>query len=120
MKDRDTKIVNGILTEGFEFKGVHYRPISARSLLFLEKVKSPYYFGGDQLRGLLDFLFISSKETKDILKAFNDDWDEAIMNFAEEFTMDDPTKLGNIVNEQGDDAASAVVEVREKASDKKK
>jgi hypothetical protein len=120
MKDRDTKIVNGILTEGFEFKGIHYRPISARSLILLEKVKSPYYLGGDQVRGLLDFLFISSKETKDILKAFNDDWDVAIMDFAEEFTMEDLSELSKIVNDQGDDAAAAVVEVREKASDKKK
>jgi hypothetical protein len=120
MKDRDTKIVNGILSEGFEFKGVHYRPISARSLLFLEKVKSPYYLGGDQLRGLLDFLFISSKETKDILKACNTDWDEAIMEFAEQFSMDDLAELGKIVDNENDEAASAVVEVREKAGDKKK
>jgi hypothetical protein len=120
MKNRDEKIVNGILSNGFEFKGVHYRPISARSLLFLEKVKSPYYVGGDQLRGLLDFLFISSKESKDILKAINTDWDEAIMEFADEFSMEDLTELSKIVGDQGDDAASAVVEVREKASDKKK
>lgn len=120
MKNRDEQIVNGILSAGFEFKGVAYRPISARSLLFLQRVKSPYYVGGDQLRGLLDFLFISSKETKDILKACNTDWDEAIMDFAEQFTMDDLAELGNIVNEQNDNAASAVVEVRDKATDKKK
>lgn len=120
MKNRDEQILNGILSDGFEFKGVKYRPISARSLLFLEKVKSPYYIGGDQLRGLLDFLFISSKETKDILKACNTDWDEAIMEFAEQFSMEDLKELGEIVNAQGDDAAAAVIEVRNKATDKKK
>ena len=119
MKDRDTQIVNGILSEGFQFKGVHYRPISARSLLFLERVKSPYYVGGDQLRGLLDFLFISSKETKDILKAINTDWDEAIMEFAEGFSMDDLNELSKIVEEENDNAAAAVVEARDKGDKKK-
>jgi hypothetical protein len=88
--------------------------------LFLERVKSPYYVGGDQLRGLLDFLFISSKESREILKAINTDWDEAIMEFADGFSMEDLTELSKIVGEQGDDAASAVVEIREKATDKKK
>jgi hypothetical protein len=120
MKNRDEQIVNGILSNGFEFKGEKYRPISARSLLFLERVKSPYYVGGDQLRGLLDFLFISSKESREILKAINTDWDEAIMEFADGFSMEDLTELSKIVGEQGDDAASAVVEIREKATDKKK
>lgn len=118
---RDTQIVNGILSDGFEFKGMHFKPMSARILIMLEKAKSPFYFGGDQLRGLLDFLFISSQETRDVLKALNTDtFEEAVMEFAELFSPGDLQELSKIIEKQNEDSSSAVVEVREKDSGKKK
>lgn len=121
---RDNQRVNGILSNGFEFKGITFKPMSARILLQLEKAKSPFYHGGDHLRGLLDFLFIASNESREVLKALNGDtWEETIMDFADQFTADDLQELTAIVEEQNQDASAAVVKVKEKAqadSDKKK
>jgi hypothetical protein len=118
---RDSKIVNGFLNEGFEFKGVHYKPLSARTLLLLEKAKSPFYFGGDQLRGLLDWLFISSNESSVILNAIRDDeYDSLIMDFAETFSTEDIETLGELMNESNEDAASAIVDIKESKDTAKK
>lgn len=119
---RNTQRIAGILSEGFEFKGMNFKPMSARILLLLEKAKSPFYHGGDQLRGLLDVLFISSHESRAVLKALNEStWDETIMDFADQFSAEDLQDLAEIVEEQNDQASSAVVQVKEKAdADKKK
>jgi hypothetical protein len=119
MSKRENQIISGILNDGFEFKGIKFKPMSARILLLLEKVKSPFYVGGDQLRGLLDFLFIASKESRDVLKAINEGtWDETIMEYADSFTADDLQDLAELVEAQSEDASAAVVDVKSTAEKK--
>jgi hypothetical protein len=119
--NRDKRIVNGFLAAGFDFKGISYRPLTARTLLLLEKAGSPFYFGGDQLRGLLDLLFISSHDSREILAAINGEaFDEVILDYAETFSPDDLNELGQLVDRSNADAAAAVVEVKEKAGSPKK
>jgi len=119
METRDSKIVSGFLTQGFSFNGVHYKPISARTLLLLEKVSSPFYFGGNQLQGLIDFLYVSSHDSKEILSLINSgDWESSILDYAETFTSSDLEALGKLVDASNEDASAAIVEVREEAGSK--
>lgn len=122
MKDRDKKLVSGFLSQGFEFNGVTYKPLTARTLLLLEKANSPFFHGGGtQLKGLLDFLFVSSNDSKTVLNAINSEsWEETIMDFADSFTSEDLTNLGNMVNESNENVSAALVEVRETGTNKKK
>ncbi len=120
-KKRDARIVSGFLNEGFEFKGTNYKPLSTRTLLLLEQAKSPFYFGGNQLRGLLDWLYVSSKDSSEILRVIKEDsFDAAIMDFAEQFSALDIEELGNLMNESNEDAASAIVEIKGKTGSEKK
>jgi len=122
MKTREQKLVSGFLSNGFEFKGVNYRPLTARTLLLLEKAQSPFYHGGGtQLQGLLDFLFVSSNDSKKVLNAINSDsWEETLMEYAEGFTSQDLKDLGDMVNEQNETVSAALVEVRDTGNTKKK
>lgn len=113
-KDRNEQLINGFLANGFEFKGIKYKPIGARSLVLLEKCKSPYYYGGDRLRGILDVLYISSHESSDILPRMNNDtWEETIIDYAEGFTTQDLSDIGDLLNKQSEDAAAAIVEIKD-------
>ena len=122
MKDRDKHLVSGFLSQGFEFKGITYKPLTARTLLLLEKAQSPFFHGGgNQLQGLLDFLYVSSNDSKTVLNAINSDsWEEILMEYADNFTSQDLTDLGNMVNEQNENVSAALVEVRETGNTKKK
>ena len=120
-QDRNTKLVSGFLANGFDFKNTHYNPITARTLILLEKCKSPYYFGGDQLKGLLDVLYISSHDSKSILSSINnEEWEELIIDFADQFTPSDLEALGNLINTANEDASAAVVEIKDSEVTKKK
>lgn len=116
---RNDKLISGFLDSGFDFKGIHYNPISARTLLLLERCKSPYYFGGNQLRGLLDCLYICSHSSKEVLAVSPDDWEVMILDYADSFATEDLTELGDIVNKSNEDSAAAVVEVRNNDGKKK-
>lgn len=119
MKDRKEKIVSGFLDSGFSHKGIDYKPITARTLLLLERCQSPYYFGGNQLRGLLDVLYIGSHDSKTVLAAMNDSWEETILEYAENFTTEDLTSLGSIVNIANENCSASVVEARDDGTKKK-
>lgn len=117
---RDEKLIRGYLNNGFTFKGVHYKPLSARTLLLLERVQSPFYHGGNNLKGLIDFLYISSHDSADVLKLINDDTFEAVIyDFADTFSPEDLNDLGEIVSKQNEDIGAAMVEVRNDDSEKK-
>lgn len=114
--NRDQKLNAGFLQDGFEFKQVHYKPLTAQTLIILERVASPFFTGADQgVRGLLDFLFVSSRPAREILPLTRDadSWDLAVLSFAEGFTASDLEALGTLVAESNENVSAAVVEVRE-------
>src|SRR6188474_2003162 len=118
MKNRDEKVVSAITDGGLEYKGRTYQPLTTRTLLLLEKFKSPFYLGGDQLRGLMDYLFIASHDPKVINKLSPEQWEDEILDFAEGFTADDLTALGEMVKTANQDSSSTIVEVREESEKK--
>lgn len=101
------------LNEGFEFKGRRYKALTAQTLIILESVKSPFYTGEDKgVKGLLDFLFVSSREAREVL-ALTKDLDAfnlAVLDFASDFSAADLDELGKIVAEQNAAVAAVVVE----------
>lgn len=120
---RAESLVAGFLQSGFDFKGTSYKALTAQTLLILERVKSPFFTGEDQgVRGLLDFLFVSSHSAKEALPLMRDQdqWDLAILEFAEQFTAADLEELGALVSESNENIAAAVVEAREESGTKKK
>lgn len=110
--NRDEKILNAVTTEGFTYKGVTYKALTPRGLLLLEKHKSPFYIGGDPLKGLFDYLYICSQDPKEVTKIPVDKWDEVIYDFADTFSQDDLTELGNLTQEFNDLQSSTIVEVK--------
>ena len=123
MRTRDEKLTGGFLNAGFSFKNYEFKPLTAQTLLILEKVKSPFFTGeGSDMRGLLDYLLASSKETKELLPLTRDAdaWELAVMEFAGTFTQEDLEELGELVAGITEEATSAVVEVRDDATGTKK
>jgi len=119
---RDVSLVAGFLSDGFSFKGTHYKPLTAQTLLILERVKSPFFTGEDLgVRGLLDFLFVSSHSASDVLPLLKDAdaWELAILEFAAAFSAQDLEELGHLVAESNEQVAAAVVEAREEGTKKK-
>jgi hypothetical protein len=115
MRSRTDKQTASFLNTGFEFKGISYKALTAQTLLILERVKSPFFTGEDAgVRGLLDYLFATSQETRVLLPLARskDDWEMSVLEFAEQFTADDLEELGQIVSEASEEIASAVVEAK--------
>jgi len=111
------------LDEGFTFKGTHYRPLTARTLLLLEKAKSPFFTGEEAgARGLLDFLFVSSRPSADVLPLLRnaDDFDLAVLDFADQFTAVDLEELGRLVAEGNEHVAASIVEAEPEKGARKK
>ncbi len=119
---REEKQVRGFLNEGFTYKDTYFRPMTTRTLLILENVKSPYFSGGDQIRGMMEFLFISSTDSKEIIKLIREDnFDAAVLDFSEQYEVSDVEHLANLMQTNNEDASSALVEIIEEVSpDKKK
>jgi hypothetical protein len=117
-KTREEKITESISTDGFTYKGVHYKSMTTRTLLLLEKYKSPFYYGGDQLKGLMDFLYIVSHDPKEVSKIPFEKWDEVIFDFADTLTAEDLKNLGEYAQNTNDVNSSTIVEVREEAKKK--
>jgi hypothetical protein len=115
---REEKIVNAITDSGFEYKGREYKPLTTRTLLILEKFKSTFYVGGDQLRGLMDYLYVACHDPKVINRFTTEQWEDGILDFAEEFSPEDLKTLSELVKTANDDSASTIVEVREESEKK--
>jgi len=116
--NREEKITDAVTNEGFHFKDIHYKPVTTRMLMLLEKFKSPYYVGGDQLKGLMDLLFICTSDLKLIQRYNSEEFDDAVYEFADNFTAEDLAALGKITKENEKIDTATIVEVR--ASDNKK
>jgi hypothetical protein len=111
------------LDDGFSFKGVTYRPLTARTLLLLERAKSPFFTGEDAgARGLLDFLFVSSRDSAAVLPLLreSDAWDLAVLDFADQFTAADLEELGRLVAEGNEHVAASIVEAQPEKGARKK
>ncbi len=119
---REEKQVRGFLNDGFTYKDTYFRPMTTRTLLLLERVKSPYYSGGDQIRGMMEFLFISSTDSKEIVKLItNDEFESAVLDFSEQYEVSDVEHLAKLIQSNSEDASSTLVEIIEEVShDKKK
>jgi len=118
-KSRDEKITHAVTTEGFEYKGVFYKTLSTRILMLLEKFKSPYYYGGDQLKGLMDYLYIASHDPKQVQRISFEEFDDIIFEFSDSLTAEDLANLGKIVQGISDESSSTVIEVKEDRNSKK-
>lgn len=110
--NRDEKIINAVSTEGFTYKGVMYKALTPRGLLILEKHKSPFYSGGNALKGLFDYLYVCSQDPKKVQSITLEDWDDTIYEYADSFTQDDLAELGRLSQEFNDLQASTIVEVK--------
>jgi hypothetical protein len=117
---REEKITEAIVQDGFQYKDRFYKSLSTRMLMLLEKFKSPYYFGGDQLKGLMDYLFIASSEPKTLQRLPIDEFDDLVYEYADSLVAEDLAKLGELAKAFNDNASSTVVEVREDSDSKKK
>lgn len=121
MKDRQELRSGAFLQAEFEFKGLTVKPITARTLLLLEKMKSPFYFGGEQLKGLIDVIYVCSRPASDVLRQINNNTiEEAIYDFADTFSAEDLNALNEIVTNTNNEVAATVVELVEGNSDEKK
>lgn len=118
-KKREEKIVDSISTEGFEYKNIRYKTLTTRMLLLMEKFKSPFYTGGDQLKGLMDYLYLGSGDLKKIQSMSKEEFDDAVYEFSDKFTALDLEELGRQVNSFVDNASATLVEVREGSDEKK-
>lgn len=119
MKTRDQKITDAITNDGFTYNDTFYRALSTRMLLLLEKFKSPFYTGGDQMRGLMDFLYIASGDLREIQRMTPSEFEDAVFEFADTLTTEDLNNLGKLSRSSNDDSASTVIQVKEDASGKK-
>jgi hypothetical protein len=111
------------LDDGFTFKGTQYRPLTARTLLLLERAKSPFFTGEEAgARGLLDFLFVSSRSSADVLPLMRDPdaWDLAVLDFADQFSAADLEELGRLVAEGNEHVATSIVEAQPEKGARKK
>ena len=112
---RDKHLTDGFLSQGFDYNGVHYKPLTAQSLLILQKVNSPIYTGErtDELwlQVVLEYMYVTSKPVKEILKA-TENWEETILEYADNFQQSDLIKIGEIINSVLEQTSSAIVETR--------
>lgn len=116
---RDKKITRGFLATGFSFNGMDFKPITGRSLAMLEMAGSPYFFGGGAMKALIDVLYVSHEDHREVMKVIKDgSFDEVTLDFAEKFTVEDLGELEAIVTANNEDAAAAIVEVREDSKKK--
>lgn len=120
---RDKQLTDGFLFSGFEYNGIHYKPLTAQSLLILQKVNSPIYTGINAselwLQTVLEYMFVTSKPIKELLKAIPN-WDECILEFADGFAHNDLLEIGKIINEILEQTSAAIVETRSEDTDEKK
>lgn len=110
--NRDEKVLNAVSTEGFTYKGITYKALTPRGLLLLEKHKSPFYVGGEALKGLFDYLYVCSQDPKKLVKISKEDWDDVIYEFADTFSQEDLTELGRLTQEFNELQASTIVEAK--------
>lgn len=113
MSKRKENIIESFDDGGFDFKGIHYKPMSLRTLRLLERVDSPFFNGESGISGIIDFLFISSHETKQVLSISKDEWEATMIDYSERFTLQDLEELTKIVNYKIEQSSDAIVEVRE-------
>ena len=114
MKDnREQQIVEAISEDGFTYKGVLYKSMTPRMLLLLEKFNSPFYYGGSQLRGLMDFLYIASNDPKEIARIPITEFEERVFEYSDTFTSEDLGNLGKLASEWNERNAATMVEVRD-------
>ena len=123
MKEKlEAKLTNGFLYEGFEHNGVEYKPLTARSMVFLAKIGSSIYTGqgddSDELTSILEYMFAVSKTTKELTQAM-DSWQETLFDYAEQFSPDDLLMIGEIISKDLDNSTAAIVEAREDIDEKK-
>lgn len=99
--------------EGFEFKGVKYRPMTAATLAVLETAESPFFTGdGGNISGLLDFLLVHSRPIAEMRKLSQDKEafaDESFTN-GEQFSTDDLQQLAILVSQENEMIAQVLVE----------
>ena len=109
--------MNAFIQNGFDYKGIHYKALSARTLSVLNKMNSQFFSGGgnDQIQGLMDFLFVSSKSNQEVISLlYSEDphaLECAILDYSETLTVQDIAKLTELVSKMNDDASSAIVEI---------
>lgn len=115
---REDKQRSSFLKSTFTYNGKTYKKMTARTLLYLEEVGST--FGDGSLRGLFEVLLISSTDNKIIDQYIADGvFDDKVMEFSEEFTMDDINELSGLINEDQENISASIVEVKESSDTKK-
>lgn len=115
---REDKQRSSFLKSTFTYNGKTYKKMTARTLLYLEEVGST--FGDGSLRGLFEVLLISSTDNKIIDQYITDGvFEDKVMEFSEEFTMDDINELSGLINEDHENISASIVEVKESSDTKK-
>jgi len=119
MSKRDEKITEAISLDGFEYKGQFYKAMTIASLLQLERLKSPYAVGGDQLRSLVDLLYMASHDVKEVRKMTIEQWDDVVSDYADTLTLTDLQDLGELIRNRNDVDAATIILPKEDTGKKK-
>jgi hypothetical protein len=114
---RQKRLDDGQAYEGFDFKGIHHKPLTAAALKFLQRINSPLYTSNfenyPEVDIVLEYLFATSSTPKELGEAANK-WDELQFEFANNYTvkdLSDPLIAESIVRDIGNQNA-ATIEVR--------
>lgn len=109
---------DSFFNEGFEYKGIRYRPISAGSMIQLEIAKSCFLTDNIGVRGIMDFLYVHG-EDKEIVRTIirrRDPgiFEDAVIDFAEQFSTNDLQELSKMIEEQANRVSENQVEPKKK------
>jgi len=85
----------------------------------LQRVKSPILEGKEDIQSINEYLFACSQPIEDVVAAFKNGWDEAVLIFADSFDLQDMPTIVKQIEADFKQIESANVEPIEKGKAKK-
>ena len=116
----DTKQAKAFNNTGFTFKGVKYKGFNLALLSILGEIESTFFTTQD-LRGVLDYLFIASHDSDEVRDLIdNGTIKKAILKYGENFEFSDIKDIQELIKIESDKVESMMVDVRGGDDDSKK
>lgn len=120
MKDKnEKKQYESFNNSGFTFKGQKYKGFNLSLLSILGEIESSFFTDQD-LKGILDYLFVASHdsdEVRDLIDAGT--IRKAILKYGESFSIGDVGELQKLIKEESDKVEAMMVDVRDDDTAKK-
>jgi hypothetical protein len=113
--------VESYFNDGFEFKGFKFRPLTAGSMLILERIKSDFLGDSPGVKGILEYLFVHG-EDREVVKGLSRDlpaFESAVEEWAEQWTMKDLNDLTTLLGAETKKVEDASVTVLGDSAGKK-